>query len=81
MNGWKFTSTNGNSIFLPATGYRDFRDEINAGICGYYWTSSLCAGNPLYARLVAFSSNDLDMSYYYYRYYGLYVRAVRDRQN
>ncbi len=41
VRGYKVTSKlNGNSIFLPAAGYRSISSLRNAG-CGYYWSSSL----------------------------------------
>ena len=42
VNGMLFTSrTNGNSIFLPATGMRRNGDLDLAGTTGYYWSSTL----------------------------------------
>ena len=42
VNGYKVTSKiNGNSIFLPAAGYRDSSGFYEAGSFGYYWSSSL----------------------------------------
>ena len=47
VNGYKVTSkSNGNSIFLPAAGYRDDSSLNNAGSTGYYWSSSLYTDNP-----------------------------------
>lgn len=43
VNGYKFTDkTSGNSIFLPAAGYRDQKDgKLRlVGDSGYYWSSS-----------------------------------------
>lgn len=38
VNGYKFTSKiNGNSIFLPAAGYRNYGGLYNAGEYGLYW--------------------------------------------
>ena len=40
MPGLKFTGSNGNAVFLPASG-RKFRGGISAeSIVGYYWTST-----------------------------------------
>ena len=40
VNGYKVTSNiNGNSIFLPATGYRYGISYEDAGSIGYYWSS------------------------------------------
>ena len=76
VNGCKVTSKrNGNSIFLPAAGYRQFSDLINAGSLGYYWSSSLGTGTPNYARHVGFDSSDVDW-YNGDRYLGFTVRPV-----
>ena len=50
VNGLKFTSkTNGNSIFLPATGHRDGNNLIDAGEKGLYMSSSLATDIPDHA--------------------------------
>jgi hypothetical protein len=42
VNGRKITSkSNGNTIFLPAAGYRNSTSYDNAGSEGYYWSRSL----------------------------------------
>ena len=45
VNGQLVTGPNGNSIFLPAAGYRDytsFNDRGSYGYyCGYYWSATL----------------------------------------
>ena len=40
VNGYKVTGPNGNSIFLPAAGFRDRSSLYNVGECGYYWSST-----------------------------------------
>ena len=74
-NGYRVTGPNGNSIFLPAAGYRNDSDLNNAGSYGLYRSASLYESNPYYAWYLYF-----DSSYYYtrydYRYYGRTVRAV-----
>ncbi|MBO5865258.1 MAG: hypothetical protein J6Q73_04325 [Bacteroidaceae bacterium] len=40
VNGYKVTGPNGNSIFLPATGYRDVTSYSNDGKSGEYWSST-----------------------------------------
>ena len=40
VNGYKVTGPNGNSIFLPAAGYRLASSLIDAGGFGSYWTST-----------------------------------------
>ena len=65
--GYKVTSkVNGNSIFLPATGYR---------IDGNYWSSSLDSSNSNYVYFLYFNSSYVDWDYCY-RYDVQSVRAV-----
>ena len=74
--GRKVTSkTNGNSIFLPAAGFRSYSLLSNAGSYGYYWSSSLYRGDPSYAWSVDFDSGYVG-GYYAHRYYGQSVRPV-----
>lgn len=40
VKGYKVTGPNGNSIFLPAAGYRSGSSLDNAGLNGYYWSST-----------------------------------------
>ncbi|MBQ4474854.1 MAG: hypothetical protein II935_01545, partial [Bacteroidales bacterium] len=75
VNGRLFTGPNGNSIFLPAAGYRGDSSLFNAGSDGDYWSSSLGTDYPRRAWRLRFSSGD----YYvngYSRYCGLSVRPV-----
>ncbi len=41
VNGYKVVGPNGNSLFLPAAGYRYYSALSFAGSNGYYWSSSL----------------------------------------
>jgi hypothetical protein len=41
VNGYKVTGKNGNSIFLPAAGYRGGTDVVYVGTRGYYWSGTL----------------------------------------
>lgn len=41
VRGIKVTGTNGNSIFLPAAGFRRGRNLCEVGRSGYYWSSPL----------------------------------------
>ena len=76
--GRKVTSkTNGNSIFLPAAGYRDNSDLDDAGSYGNYWSSSLNTGSPIYAWYMGFSSDSVvDWDNSCIRCYGKSVRPV-----
>lgn len=49
--GMRFTGPNGNSIFLPASGYFDGRTLNEDSSQGYYWTGVLSTGNPVYFNL------------------------------
>jgi hypothetical protein len=74
--GRKVTGPNGNSIFLPAAGYR-YGSSLNyAGSWGIYWSSSLRTDYPLRGWNLYFDSSNFDMDDNYYRYYGRSVRAV-----
>lgn len=75
VNGYKVTGTNGNSIFLPAAGYRYDSSLDSAGSYGDYWSSSLYTGYPSYAYDLYFDSSDVGW-YSSDRYYGLSVRPV-----
>jgi hypothetical protein len=76
VKGRRFTGPNGNSLFLPAAGYRSGDELSSAGSYVSYWSRSLSPNYDYYAYDLYF---DLYIRYrnnYYYRYYGLSVRAV-----
>ena len=76
INGYLVTSKkNGNSIFLPAAGFRSDADLDYVGSYGNYWSSSLGEYSSDFAYGVFFDSNYVDECYYY-RYVGLSVRPV-----
>ena len=76
VNGYKVTSNkNGNSIFLPAAGYRDGSSLNYAGSYGLYWSSSLFTDDPDRAYELGFNSGLVDWSLDY-RYCGHPVRPV-----
>lgn len=78
VKGYLVTSKkNGNSIFLPAAGYRLNASLSNAGAYGYYWSSSLRTDYPYYAWYVLFYSCPVYRSYYD-RFLGLSVRPVTE---
>lgn len=75
--GLKITSkTNGNSIFLPAAGYRDNSSLDDVGSDGVYWSRTLDSGSPYYARFLGFYSSGAGAGYSS-RYGGHSVRPVR----
>ena len=75
VDGYKVVGSNGNSIFLPAAGYRNDSSLYGAGSYGFYWSSSLYTSYPTYGWYLGFSSSNFYM-YDSYRYYGRSVRAV-----
>ncbi len=82
VNGFLFTATNGNSLFLPAAGCRCSGSLNNAGSDGCYWSSSLYTFNPSNAWYSYFYSGSYFMGSSCRRYDGQSVRAVRSsRQN
>lgn len=74
--GYKVTSKiNGNSIFLPAAGYRRGTTLVEAGIKGHYWLSTLKTDNPYFSYRLTFSSTVLGPANSY-RCDGFSVRPV-----
>ena len=57
INGYTVTGPNGNSIFLPASGYRYGSDLNDAGVDGYGWSSSLYASSSMTAYFLVIGSN------------------------
>ena len=65
VKGYKVTSVkNGNSIFLPAAGYRNTSAFYYAGSRGYYWSSSLVTNDSNDAYYLSFDSSDVDGDVY-----------------
>ena len=75
--GYKVTGPNGNSIFLPATGWRYDADTYRVGELGYYWSGTLCSSNSDYARCLNFYSSG-HYTGRYYRRRGQSVRPVTE---
>lgn len=79
VKGYMVTGPNGNSIFLPVTGYF-YSSTFTSGTCGYsyYWCSSPDSGNAGYAYRLVFDGASRNVYNYYYRSYGCTVRPVRE---
>ena len=77
VKGYRFTGSNGKTLFLPAAGYRDNVYLYDAGIFGLYWSSSLSEDLSAYARGVLFYDTGVDRGYED-RYYGRSVRPVSE---
>ena len=76
INGRLITSrTNGNTLFLPASGDCNWGSVGDVGSYGWYWSSSLCEGSPDSAWYLDFNSGDINV-YYDFRYFGRTVRGV-----
>ena len=76
VNGFMLTGPNGNSIFLPAAGYRYSGSLYCDGSYGSYWSRMLYPDRPRSAYDLDLGEDSVYWSYYY-RYYGFSVRAVR----
>ena len=70
------SNSNGNSIFLPAAGYRYGSSLGSAGSYGYYWSRTLYESGPYYAWGLSFGSSSVSTGSDF-RYYGQSVRPVR----
>ena len=57
VEGYKVTGPNGNSIFLPAAGYRRGSSLYHAGGRGGYWSSTPREGDSYYAYILGFISD------------------------
>lgn len=78
--GYKVTGPNGNSIFLPAAGYR--RDKLlrYAGSEGCYWSRTLAWLYPRNARVLSFDSRNVHgNTFTRFRCLGQSVRPVRQK--
>ena len=76
-NGYKVTGPNGNSIFLPAAGWRSGTDRLYVSEYGGYLSGSLSSSYSLNARNLYFGSRS-HSTINSYRRYGRSVRPVTD---
>ena len=83
VSGYKVTGKKqgytGNSIFLPASGYRYKTTLDTPGYRGYYWSSTFGTNSNISAWYIYFHSNDFTTKYVNDRYYGMSVRPVTER--
>lgn len=76
VSGIRFTSNlNGNSIFLPVTGYRSGTELTEDGI-GHYWSGTVDASNTDYVAALSEAQSG-----YLERQLGLAIRPVRPVEN
>lgn len=79
VEGYKFTGPNGNSIFLPATGYYSSTTFYSAS-CGYtyYWSSTPIPSGNYNAYYLKFVEDGCGVNYSYNRDDGYAVRPVAE---
>ena len=77
IRGYKVTGPNGNSIFLPAAGYRNGTEVYYQGSSGYYWAGTQYEGDSYFVYYLYFYSggHDCDNGFIYY---GRTIRPVID---
>ena len=78
VNGYKVTGPNGNSIFLPAAGYKGAGPTYPAGEDGLYWTSTLEKGHFSYLIVLHNDAPPTESSTKGTRCFGFTIRPVYD---
>lgn len=78
VNGYKVSGTNGNSIFLPASGYYYGTSLYDSGSIGYYWSTEYHSSSDAYYQYFSSSSKSM---YHSNRFCGQSIRAVRSPQS
>lgn len=76
VKGYTVVGPNGNSLFLPAAGYRYYSSSNSVGSSGHYWSSSLYSSYSIVAYYLYFGSSDVVYSDCSDRYFGRAVRPV-----
>ena len=77
VNGRKFTVPNGNSIFIPASGYRSVSSFSHQGSSGEVWSTLLEGSSNGLTHCLRFDSDSIFATNYTAdRCYGLTVRGV-----
>ena len=77
VSGMLFTASNGNSLFMPASGHRVGTSTESVGSEGYYWSSTLSNVGTWRAWIMGFTTSQTLMTPYISRCYGHSVRPVR----
>ena len=77
VSGYRVTGKNGNSIFLPAAGWRFGTSLYHAGEDGFYWSSTPLGYDIWNAYYLSFGSRLYEWGYGN-RYTGRSVRPVSD---
>ena len=86
IDGFRVKGPNGKSIFMPASGFREYSsyifasDDTKDNKCGFYWTSEPYNSNTSTNAYSLIIGNDGTRSIAdFYRYKGLAIRAVMDK--
>ena len=79
--GMEFTGPNGNTLFLPAAGYQKEDKQLQQGVWGDYWASTISEANTYSAYELYFKNGLINCNYIYndnptYRRNGHTVRPV-----
>lgn len=80
INGRVFTGTNGNTMFVPAAGYRNGTSVNSVGSYADWWSSSLLSVGSVNGRHLYFDSSDCKMRHNH-RYLGFSARGVVSVEN
>lgn len=75
MSSYLITGDNGNSIFLPAAGYRKMGNPVMQGSQGHYWFSTLSIDADRYAHNIAMAEKTFTFGKWG-RFNGFSIRAV-----
>ena len=78
VNGYKFTGSNGNSIFIPASGGRSGSSFSKQSTNGYVWSSTLYTSVDGDALALRFNSDSISADIGLGRSNGLVVRPVKN---
>ena len=76
VSGMKFTGSNGNSIFIPNSGYREGSSFNFQGNRAAVWSSSLSKNTSTHAFHLIFRSGFISADATGIRYCGMVVRGV-----
>jgi hypothetical protein len=78
VSGYEVVATNGNSIFLPASGYI-YDEQISLdGLEGVYWCSNIAAEDDVRHAMTLRFKNRERFFEPLWRYYGAQIRAVKE---
>lgn len=81
IRGWKVTGPNGNSIFLPATGYMLYDWNENISIDGFYWSSNMTDNNREVYTLFTTMHDYKMFNSHMNRYEGRTIRPVMNEND